>query len=317
MSMTKSEKSKLRLLISPTAFLRLALLTAICPILGLFGGAHWFLDLFNHLQAQYFIALAVITLILFVWRKPRLGLICGVLAIIPGLRLAPLYLHQPAPESNKSLRVASFNVLGSNDRYSDTIAWIKEADPDFIYLAECNSKWENALKPLDSEFPFSADLAVSGNLGYCFRSKHPVVSTDIPRLGKLQIPLLECVVRTPHGDVTVFGVHPVPPVNGFWAGEQDIYLKELARRCTQTENHALILGDLNTTRWSIRHRDIFNYYTDSSNGHGYSSTWMRENWLVTIPIDHILTRGFQGTLTRTTGPALGSDHRPQVADLAW
>ena len=317
MNEPQPKRSKLRYLVSPMAFLRLAILIAICPLLGCLGKAHWFLDLFNHLQAQYFVALLLITLVLLAWRKWRLALVTSILLLIPAARLAPLYLPSGKPDTTATLRVATFNVLGSNDRYADAIAWIIEADPDFIYLPECNAKWQQALKPLDARYPFNADTTISGNIGYCFRSKYPVVSKDIPRLGNLRIPLLQCVVQTPHGKVTVFGAHPVPPVSEFWANEQDIYFEELIQRCTETETHALILGDLNATRWSIRHRDIFNYYTDSSNGHGYSATWMRENWLITIPIDHILTRGFQATLTRTTGPALGSDHRPLVADLAW
>ena len=39
--------------------------------------------------------------------------------------------------------------------------------------------------------------------------------------------------------------------------------------------------------------------------------------LMTLPIDHILTRGFSGTIRRMTGPALGSDHRPVIAALSW
>ena len=313
----RRDQSKRRLLASPAAFLRLAILIAICPIIGLFGKADWFLDLFNHLQAQYFVALLLIVLILLVWKKRRFALISAVLLLIPAVRLAPLYISPKIVKPWSTLRVASFNILGSNDRYDDTIAWIKETDPDFIYLPECNSDWKNGLKPLQSDYPFDADFPISGNLGYCFRSKHPITSKEISRLGKLRIPLLKCVVRTPHGEVTVFGAHPVPPVSEFWASEQDIYLKELTRLCSQTEEHALILGDLNATRWSVQLDTIFDHYQDTSDGHGYSPTWMRENWLVTIPIDHIFSRGFKGTLSRETGPDLGSDHRPVVADLAW
>jgi endonuclease/exonuclease/phosphatase (EEP) superfamily protein YafD len=310
-------KPKLRWLVSPAAFVRLAILIGICPILGFFGKAHWFLDLFNHLQAQYFVSLLLIVLVLAAWKKWKHASIAVIVMMIPISQLSPLYESPKISKHGPTLRVATFNVLGSNTRYSDTIAWIKEVDPDFIYLPECNARWQHALKPLDSSYPFNADKAVSGNLGYCFRSKYPIISTDIPRLGKLDIPLLQCVVRTPNGDVTVFGAHPVPPVSEFWANEQDIYLKELTRRCASTEPHALILGDLNATRWSTQLDDIFNHYEDSADGHGYSATWMRENWFVTIPIDHILTRGFNGVINRETGPELGSDHRPVISELAW
>jgi hypothetical protein len=40
-------KSKYHRLVSPQAFLRLAILVALFPILGLFGRFHWILDLFS------------------------------------------------------------------------------------------------------------------------------------------------------------------------------------------------------------------------------------------------------------------------------
>jgi len=313
----KTAKRFWRFLISPAALARLAILAACGSILGFFGKLHWFLDLFNHLQAQYFVALLIITVVLAVWRKPVEAAVAIGALMIPTARLAELYTTPIAKSDGPTLRVASFNVLGSNDRYDETIDWILQTDPDFIYLPECDAKWQQALKPLDAHYPYNGDKARSGNLGYCFRSRYPVISKDIPVLGKLKIPLLECVVRTPQGDVTVFGAHPVPPVSSFWANEQDIYLKELTRRCAATGTYAVILGDLNATRWSTQLEGIFDYYEDSANGHGYSATWMRANWLVTIPIDHILIRGFRGASMRQLGPELGSDHRPVFADLVW
>lgn len=316
-SIPKPARSAGRFLVSPAAFMKLAILVAICPLLGFLGKLHWFLDLFNHLQAQYFVALLIITVVFAIWRKPVHTAVAVGALMIPTARLAELYTTPIVKSDGPTLRVASFNVLGNNDRYTETTDWIFQTDPDFIYLAECSAKWQQALKPLNARYPYSADKARTGNLGFCFRSKYPVISKDIPLLGKLKIPLLECLVRTPQGDVTVFGAHPVPPVSSFWAHEQDIYLKELTRRCAETETHAVILGDLNATRWSTQLEDIFNYYEDSANGHGYSATWMRANWLVTIPIDHILIRGFQGASLRKLGPELGSDHRPVFADLVW
>lgn len=317
MSEEAKKKSWKGRLCSPQAFVRLAVLIAICPLLGLLGRFHWFLDLFNHLQAQYFVALLAITLVLGLWKKPRHAAISGLALIIPALQLAPLYRSShPAPEG-PSLRVAAYNVLSRNDRYNDAIEWILETDPDFIYLAECNRRWAEGLKPLAKTYPHGIDEVVSRNFGFGFRSKHPILSQRIHEIGQLDLPLLEAVVQAPDGEVTVFGCHPVPPVNEFWASERNLYLAELHRLSSAVEGHTVILGDLNATRWSHQMKPILRNYEDTQQGHGYSATWMRRNWLVTIPIDHILAKGFKGTLSRQTGPDLGSDHRPIVAELAW
>ncbi|MGB6221660.1 endonuclease/exonuclease/phosphatase family protein [Haloferula sp.] len=311
---TKSWKGRL---CSPQAFVRLAILVAICPLLGLMGRFHWFLDLFNHLQAQYFVALLVITIVLALWKKPGHAAIAGLALMIPATHLAPLYRSSDLAPEGPSLRVAAYNVLSRNDRYNDAVEWILAANPDFIYLAECDRRWVKGLAPLGMTYPHAIDEVIAGNFGFGFRSKHPILSHRIHELGDLELPLLEAVVRTPNGDVTVFGCHPVPPVNEFWASERNLYLAELHRLSAAIKGHAVILGDLNATRWSYQMKPILGNYEDTQQGHGYSATWMRSNWLVTIPIDHILAKGFKGTLSRQSGPDLGSDHRPIVAELAW
>jgi endonuclease/exonuclease/phosphatase (EEP) superfamily protein YafD len=302
---------------SPYAILRLSVLTAIAPLIGLYGRHHWFLDLFNHLQAQYFVALLLATVTLLAGKRRRFALVPGLLMLIPGVRLAPLYWPSPSAPSGDVLRVATFNPLGSSDRYSDVAAWVLKTDPDFIYLPEGNADWVEGLTPLEKRYPHDADFPIRGNIGHCFRSKHPIIASEIRRLGKTRTPLLRVVLRTPQGETTVFAAHPLPPVSEFWATEQDIYLKELTRMSTAATGHAVVLGDLNATRWSTKLEEILDHYEDSSTGYGYAATWMRENWLVCIPIDQVFFRGFQGTRSRQVGPDLGSDHRPVVAELLW
>jgi endonuclease/exonuclease/phosphatase (EEP) superfamily protein YafD len=307
-----------RWIASPQGVLRVAIVAALFPVAGWFGRHHWVLDLCNHPQAQYFCFLLACVLTLAAWRKAKHALVCLVLLMIPAVRLAPLYLPARVPTGGTTLRVAAFNILGTNNRYADAVAWIKSADPDFIYLPETNGAWGRGLKPLDQTLPFTVDKFIDGNFGFSFRSKYPVTRHEIHFLGSMEIPLLEAVVATPHGEVTVFGAHPVPPVTGFWANERDTYLSSFSAIASQTKGRLVILGDLNATRWSHSLKPFFAQgIRDTAHGHGFSATWMRENPLMAVPIDHIFARGFAGTIRHWTGPALGSDHRPVVADLAW
>ncbi|MEM1085608.1 MAG: endonuclease/exonuclease/phosphatase family protein [Verrucomicrobiota bacterium] len=304
-------------LFSPTAIIRLSVLTGIPALLGLWGRFHWFLDLFNHFQAQYFVALLLAAVVLLFSKRKRLALVPGLLLLVPALRLAPLYLPASSPPDGPSLKVVAFNVQGSNDRYAETIAWILKTDPDFIYLPECNPDWAKALKPLDEVYPHAADFPILGNIGHCFRSKYPITDKQIMVKGKIKVPLLKVVIKMPQGEVTVFGAHPVPPVSEFWASEQDVYLASLTEMSTAIDGPALIIGDLNATRWSARLTEILKHYDDSADGRGFRATWMRENWLLSIPIDHVFHRGFRGVKSREVGPNIGSDHRAVVAELVW
>ncbi len=315
---TPARGTRVSRIVSPRGVLRAAVVAGLFPVAGYFGRHHWALDLCNHPQAQYFCFLLLCTVVLAAWRKPKHALACLALLAIPALRLAPLYLPAPADEAAPRVRAAVYNVLGSNTRYAESAAWILRADPDFIYLPEANDEWAAGLAPLAAVYPHAADVFVEGNFGFAFRSKFPIVRQRTHRLGALEIPLLEAVLSTPHGELTVFGAHPVPPVTAFWAGERDTYLRALADLADGSHGRAVVLGDLNATRWSFPMEAFWwRGFRDSADGHGFSATWMRENPVMAVPIDHILSRGFSGVIRRETGPALGSDHRAVVADLAW
>jgi endonuclease/exonuclease/phosphatase (EEP) superfamily protein YafD len=238
--------------------------------------------------------------------------------MIPAIRLAPLYIPTRSPSSAPAIRAATFNVLGKNKRHADAVAWIRSADPDFIYLPETDRKWGKGLAPLAKSHPHRVEAYFKGNFGSLLISKFPIHRQEIHQFGRMRIPLIQALVTTPHGEVTVFGAHPLPPVTEFWADERDTYLRGLVAIAAKTEGRVVILGDMNATRWSHSMSPFFAHgFLDTADGRGFSATWNRGNPIMAVPIDMILTKGFRATLRRQTGPDLGSDHRPVTADLAW
>lgn len=283
------------------------------PIVGWIGGRHWFLDLFNHFQAQYFVFLLLCGAILALRRRFVSAAVAGLFLITPGIRLLPLWLP-PAPEARPTLQFASFNVLGHNDRHADTLDWIRRERPDIVYLCEPTTDWAEALKPLSEEYPHTVERPLRGNLGFLFFSRFPLRDTEVSLLGRIEIPLLDTTVDAPGGPIRVFGAHPVPPVSGFWQTEHAIYMQALAEAAGRSEGPAVILGDLNATRWGHRMAPLFAAgFRDSARGHGYAATWSRHNPLVAVPIDHVLSRDLGPCVDHHLGPELGSDHRPVIA----
>ncbi|MEK7952676.1 endonuclease/exonuclease/phosphatase family protein [Luteolibacter soli] len=318
-------KWRSRLLPKPLPFLaRLAALVGCFPILGLFGGLQWKLDLFNHFQVQYavFIALAVIVLLLA--KSFRLAALAAVFLVVPVVRLAPSFIWSGSKAVGTPVRIANFNVYTANTRYDDAIKWIHEADPDVIFLPEVDNVWAMALGPLQASHPYSIDHPVEGNFGFSFYSKLPIVSQEIIPCGQLALPLLKARLKGPGGEFVFFGAHPVPPTTEFWSDERNEFLRMIAEEVSKEALPVIVAGDLNATRWSIGMKPLWNVgLNDSSLGHGAGSTWMRGNLLLAVPIDHILFRdakdkpGLMNCRKRWIGPDIGSDHRPVVAEIAW
>lgn len=299
-----------------------AVLTGLFPILGLFASRLWLLDLFNHFQWQYFFTLIILILALLVLKSFRLAALAGVMSILPLARIAPTWRNPSKDPGGASLRVATFNVLSSNNRHHDALRWITQTNPVLIFLPEVDPAWAVALKPLSDSHPHVIEHITEGNFGFAFYSKFPILEHSIEPCGKKQLPLLIAKISSPKGDFTVIGAHPVPPVSGSWSSERDMYLEEIARHTRAINGAILLLGDLNATRWSHGMKPLFETgWIDSSIGHGAHPTWMKANPIICIPIDHIMFRSASNKpmhcRNRWVGPYLGSDHRPVVADLVW
>jgi endonuclease/exonuclease/phosphatase (EEP) superfamily protein YafD len=301
--------------------LRLALLTGVFPVIGwIGGGSHWVLDLFNHFLVQAAVVIALLTTVLLglrAWKHAAVAALCG---IVPLVRLAPSFIGRDTPPPDAvPLRVATFNVLSANTRYADAVKWIRDTDPDVIFLPEVDPDWALALRPLRASHPHVVEHLVEGNFGFALYAKLPVVEHAILPCGRMELPLLKARLAGPAGDFLFYGAHPVPPTTEFWAGERDAFLREMAAEISGQSLPVIAAGDFNATPWSHAMKPLWRAgLRDSARGRGAGGTWMRESGVFSIPIDHILYRGDGlGCRGRAVGPPLGSDHRPVVAEIAW
>ena len=294
-----------------------AILMGSLPLIGWIGGGIWWpLDLLNHLQVQYAVALLLMTLVLLCIKSRRAAIATGVLLLVPLGRIIPSHISpQSVKPSGTPVRMVSFNVFVSNHRHQDTLDWIRKASPDFAYFTETTDSWARALEDLRDDYPHS----IEEGTGFAFYSKLPIHSHEIIRCTDIEFPLLVARIETANGLVTVLAVHPLPPISRHWSDALDETMAILAREVEQTTGPVILAGDFNATRWSaksapLRHAGL----KDASHGRAPGATWMRSNPLIAIPIDRLLYRGEGMHCDRfEIAPELGSDHRPLIAEFIW
>ncbi|MCW1886781.1 endonuclease/exonuclease/phosphatase family protein [Luteolibacter flavescens] len=317
-------KWRSRLLPKPLPFIaRIAALAGIFPILGLFGGMHWKLDLFNHFQVHYAVFIGISVIVLLAFKSFRLAGFAAIFLVVPVFQLAPCFIGSGGKPVGNPVRIATFNVLTANQRYDDAVRWTRETDSDVIFLPEVNRVWARELRPLLTSHPHAIKHPVEGNFGFAFYSKLPIVSHEIIPCGKMELPLLKARLTGPSGDFILYGAHPVPPTTEFWSGERDEFLRIMADEVAKQTLPVIVTGDLNASRWSHGMKPLWDAgLIDSAQGKGAGSTWMRGH-LLAVPIDHVLYRsakdapGMANCRKRWIGPDLGSDHRAVVAEIAW
>jgi endonuclease/exonuclease/phosphatase (EEP) superfamily protein YafD len=137
---------------------------------------------------------------------------------------------------------------------------------------------------------------------------------------------------TPFGTTTLFSLHFATPREGLhqvlddtWNGLAGIEAgtalrrvqsERLARKAAAVAGPVILVGDFNTPPESAIFRRVWEPYTDAFSSAGWGWGYTFRTRLIAVRIDHILIgRGLRCDRC-WVAPAVGSPHRPVVADIA-
>ena len=289
--------------------------------ISLAAGAWWVLDLSSPFQVQYAVALVLCTVGLVVCGRRRWALAALLLAVLPAARVAPYFLStaETSAPGGTRVRVAAFNLLSSNHRHGEVLRWVRETAPDVVVFPEVTLAWARQLDTLADILPHAVMRTHEGNFGMAVLSRHPLRAERVDTVTDFDgVCGIRVEVEINGRVLVVHGVHPPPPLGRAMAAERDRYLRELAAEAAGAALPVVIAGDFNATPWCHGMKPLREAgFRDARLGHGPVATWRRAMPWVAIPIDHVLVPGTVRVERFQTGPGLGSDHRPVVADLRW
>ncbi|HEU5219381.1 MAG TPA: endonuclease/exonuclease/phosphatase family protein [Gemmatimonadales bacterium] len=230
----------------------------------------------------------------------------------------------------RTLRIITFNIAGfSNPRVSEIPTALAAYTPDVMVFQECLPRTAR----LDLWPPGWTAHYSRG--GICVGSRLPVVDSMV----------LERVETGDQGGtgnaflfhllsggdtIAVAGIHLETPRKGLeslrYAGSsarmpaniliRDIGAGRVSRWILGAAKDAVIAGDFNMPVESRIYREYFgdcaNAFSRVGTGFGYTRVLRR----FSVRIDHVLSCGGWRPLHVAIGPAIGSDHRPLIVDLA-
>lgn len=286
------------------------------PIAGLsiaafFGSLDWRLDLVANARVQLWWVGGLLALGAIVARS-RTAIVAAAVVVVVNLAVvAPLYLPTGASAAGEPVRILSFNLQSTNDRYADVVAYIRETEPDVVLLHEGTARWEEAL----AGFHLPDYEVVSGRTPELIFGTIALVppGTEVTNLGfgSRQGRALE--IRLP--GLSVLGVHPLAPVSAQQAAIRDAQLASYGDWAAGRDG-VVVVGDFNSTPWTSAFRNLSTTgdLRNSQRGYGVDPTWeVGRFWAV--PIDHLVHGGDVAVVDRVVGPDLGSDHRPLLVDV--
>ncbi len=302
-----------------------ATLFALLPLFSTLTARWWWIgDLCCHFRVQYAVLL-IPFLAIALWLREWKWL-C-VIVVIGGFNLAlisPLFLPRPREVvTTPQLRLMTANVFVRNDNTRLLIDLIKDEQPDVVLTLEINDHWLSALDDLQNEYPYRIDSISDprypsyGAFGCALLSRLPLRDERIIRIGSQSLPVVMAEIESDGVELTVCGAHPYPPSGRERTIIRDEYLDELGRLLSTIRGPLVLLGDLNTTRWSPKFRTLAKTaeMRDASEGFGWQPTWPGWLPLPQIPIDHVLVSPELKVIDHRVGPSIDSDHLPVTTDI--
>ena len=254
------------------------------------------------------------------WRRwLYLATTCGAIGFVILLLAAPLAFpdRQPDPIAGAvGLRVASLNLLYTNDRIVDVASTLHDLAPDVIvfneYTAEHHSRLEGSA--LAADYRYRIDRT-GRYAGVALWSRETVTVAE---------PLdtyyhsLDVAVAGPDGDVRIVALHVPTPLVSFEDWQHDLHTVDRIGRDAAAPT--AVIGDLNSSYWHPDFRDLLDAgFVDAhiANGQGFSSSWPTD---MTLPpfvrLDHALTIGGLVSTDVVDFEIPGSDHRGFVVTVA-
>jgi len=233
----------------------------------------------------------------------------GLLLLMGGART--LVSPETACEVAPTLRVATANVLMSNDRLPDLAQDILDRSPDVVVFEELRYDLASFSPELASAYPYRLSTDTPW---LTLASRAPLenarrLTLEVNAPGREP---LAAEVQIGEHRVTILAVHAQPPLS---ASTYQLHQQQFARLVSETKASAgtvIALGDFNATIFSPAFARLVLSTGLRVASDGQPTHYPRKH--VGLRIDHVLVRGAQACREQVFD-LTGSDHRGVAVDV--
>lgn len=273
--------------------------------LSLLKYEYWWIRIFDYPKLQM-IAFMIVALLLFIlgtvhWSFWPLcysfillvTIIYQIYKVLPYTRLVKFQVLQATKKDrDNQLSMVHCNVLMTNRDSESCLREITRNNPDLILAVEADKWWQNALKPLEADYPYLAHMPLENTYGMLLYSKLKLENTNFNYLIEHDVPSLNPIITLRSGvRVNGYFIHPKPPVpnEAPTSKTRDAELIMVAKSAKKSKLPVIAAGDLNDVGWS-RTSELFQKISgllDPRIGRGLFATFNANNRLFRWPLDHI------------------------------
>lgn len=300
-------------------------IVSILSLCSLIPSFNFLLDIVSQFKIQYFI-FGIIALLYLVLanikdftKLVRTGIFLSLLIII--INFVDIYkdLIPYKSHGQGNLRVAHFNVLTKNKSYDKVLLQIQKKNPNVILIEELDATWLNNIKEIQKNYPYSIVELRDDNFGIAMFSQIPLVNPKIEYWTDWEVPVIISDLKIGSEISTIIGIHTLPPIKDY-IERRNLMLDNLSKKISENPENILILGDLNTSKYSYAYKTFImnSKIKNAQDGFGCNGTWNAMFLpFFRISLDHILYGGNFEVKDFKILDKIGSDHLPSVAEFIY
>lgn len=225
-------------------------------------------------------------------------------------------------DSNGTISILVSNVLTPNRSSEKLIVHVHKNRPDMLLTLESDTYWENELKALEDDYPFTVKIPKDNFYGMHLYSKLKLEEIEVKYIIEDDIPSIHGYVRLDNGKrIKIHCLHPKPPspTENDTSTNRDAELLFVGRDVKKDQESVLLFGDLNDVAWS-RTTQLFQKLSglmDPRIGRGFFNTFHTGYALLRWPLDHVFHTNDFTLIELTRLTSIDSDHFPMFIKLNY
>lgn len=220
------------------------------------------------------------------------------------------------------ISILTANVLTTNRKSNLLTQLVNEEKPDVLVTLESDQWWEDQLKVLEVDMPYSVKCPLDNLYGMHVYSKLPLYEQEISYLVEKDVPSIHATLKLRSGKkVRMHFLHPAPPspTENTESAERDAELVIVARSVAESDQPVIVTGDLNDVAWSATTR-LFRKVSgllDPRVGRGMFNTFHADFPFLRWPLDHLFHSNHFTLNSIKRLPPIGSDHFALLTKLTF
>ena len=276
-----------------------------------------------------FVGLVALAGLLFInaeWTSVRELLLLGVIAAVayqlkmvlpytPVWKKQVLHVRQDQVNVEQQISLLVANVLTPNHKYHLLLEQINRLQPDVVLTLETDQVWQEALKPIEADYPYRVAVPQDNLYGMHLYSRLPLADTEVKFILSDETPSIHATIRLRSGlSVQLYCLHPKPPspTEAKDSTLRDAELLIVGDQIKDIDESCIVMGDLNDVAWSRTTR-LFQRISgllDPRVGRYFMNTFHADYPLLRWSLDHIFHSTDFGLVEMKRLPHIGSDHFP-------